>query len=330
MDKEKTLKRLEMLYKRALQTENYKDLEKFCISKQFQALPYVEKNRLFITGSKIKAFGECQLAYKYKYIDMIPERIEGEKDYFVIGQAFDDLVTHGESAYIENYTVVKSRESNIEAAIEAQKEKMAEAANGPRKKDGSPLASATKSIEAAKYRILALKELEKKTQLTRSMQKQISQMQEEFYAQGMFNHKPKKRVFFWKYNDRLVKVELDDFDGKMIRDVKTAASVMRFDPSFYEVQACLYHLVVEENTLNRLPVQYEIVDKFDHFSRSLLIEYTQDTLLYARGRILMAIDNLIAAEESGIFFETDDQEYKYKSGYYGYNGYGRPKTPVYY
>ena len=328
--KGQTLAKLQALHDEALETEKYGKLEKFCITKEFQSLPYEEKNRLFITSSKVKTFGQCQLAYKYKYIDLIPERIKEDKEYFVVGQAFDDLTTHGDKYYDENYIVLKSRVSDIDSEIQKQQEKIEDAKNLPPKKDGSMLATAKNSIVKSEMKIKFLIALKEKVQLTYTMQDLISQMHEEFLAQKLFNHKPKKRVFFWKYRDRLIKIELDDFDGKTIRDVKTSANVLRFDPEFYEVQACLYHLVVEENTMDRLPVQYEIVDKYRHFSRSLLIEYTQQTLLSVRGRILSAIDNLIDAEASDIFFETDDQEYKYNSGYYGYNGYGRPTKPELY
>lgn len=74
---------------------------------------YLTKNRGFITSSKIKEFLRCQKCYRYKYIDEIPDPTESgefyDKDHFLIGQALDDRLTHGEKEYKKMYETVSKR-----------------------------------------------------------------------------------------------------------------------------------------------------------------------------------------------------------------------------
>ncbi len=270
--------------KKALSTGNYSALEKLCLSPEFQALPYEEKNFHFVTSSKLKMFQQCPLAYKYKYIDLVPDVTTEDKDHFLIGQAFDDRLTHGEVGFAQRYHIVKRRTDSAAA----------DAGN--------------------------------RTMLNPSHVEAIDALYKEFCAQSLFNPKPQKKVFFWRYGDQLVKVELDDFDmeAATIRDMKTARSVTNFDPAFYVLQFALYHLVVEENTQLRCRVLAEIVDKYTYFSRSRGIEYTQDTLLSARGSVMSLLDKLAETEATGLYMQTPERDVAYSMFCYGHEGYGRP------
>lgn len=270
--------------KKALKSGDYSALEKICLSPEFQALPYEEKNYHFITSSKLKMFQQCPLAYKYKYIDLVPDITTEDKDHFLIGQAFDDRLTHGEVGFAQRYYIVKRRTDS--AALEAGN----------------------------------------RTMLNPSHVEQIDMLYKEFCAQPLFNPKPQKKVFFWRYGEQLVKVELDDFDleAATIRDMKTARSVTAFDPAFYTLQFSLYHLVVEENTMIKCRVLAEIVDKYTYFSRSRPIEYTQDTLLSARGSVMSLLEKLTEAESTGLYMQTPERDVAYSMFCYGHEGYGRP------
>ncbi len=270
--------------KKALSSGDYTALEEICLSPEFQALPYELKNFHFITSSKLKMFQQCPLAYKYKYIDLVPDITTEDKDHFLIGQAFDDRLTHGEVGFAKRYHVVARRSEKAQE----------EAGN--------------------------------RTMLNPSHVEQIDMLYKEFCAQTLFNPKPEKKVFFWKYKTQLVKVELDDFDKekKEIRDMKTARSVTNFDPDFYTLQFSLYHLVVEENLQERYRVIAEIVDKYAYFSRSRAIEYTQDTLLSARGSVMSLLEKLTEAESTGLYMQTPERDVAYSMFCYGHEGYGRP------
>ena len=78
-------------------------------------LSYIERNRGFITYSKLKAFRFCQQLYKQKYMDEIVLE-EEDNDALIFGQAFDTLV-QGEDKFAEKFVAVakrtdKAREEN--------------------------------------------------------------------------------------------------------------------------------------------------------------------------------------------------------------------------
>lgn len=71
---------------------------------------YVERTRDHITGSKLKEFMRCGFCFHKKFIEEIPEPQETfDKDYFIVGRAFDDLVTFGRDAFADKYAVVSRR-----------------------------------------------------------------------------------------------------------------------------------------------------------------------------------------------------------------------------
>jgi len=68
-------------------------------------MSYIEKNRWYITASKLKYFLTFwPEAYKLKYIDEIPVEWE-EKDYFLVWTAFDDLVSYWEDFFNDKYYI---------------------------------------------------------------------------------------------------------------------------------------------------------------------------------------------------------------------------------
>ena len=64
---------------------------------------YLDKNRWFITASKLKYFLTFgPEAYYYKFVkELILE--ENEKDYYLVGTAFDDLVSYWEEYFFDKY-----------------------------------------------------------------------------------------------------------------------------------------------------------------------------------------------------------------------------------
>lgn len=67
------------------------------------AQEYLDKNRWFITASKLKYFLTFwPEAYYYKFVkELILE--ENEKDYYLVWTAFDDLVSYGEEYFFDKY-----------------------------------------------------------------------------------------------------------------------------------------------------------------------------------------------------------------------------------
>lgn len=322
--------KISKLISEAIEKDDYSKLEKYCLSDEYQSLSYVEKNYQFITSSKLKAFIQCQLEYKWKYVDLIPPQHDmGSQDHFTIGSAFDDLMTYGENVYQNKYIEVGVR-VDIKEKLKEQEEKM-ESAKGKLNKDGSLSKVGENMIARAKEKIKYYKSIADKQQLTPDMTKKISQMKWEFLNQKMFNHQPKKKVLFMKMRGKhLLKVELDDFDGEIIRDLKTSRDVLSFDPEMYLLQATLYQTVVEIAENKLCPVELEVVDKYSYFSRSILVKYLNETLRAHRDFMFKKLEDLIEAHESGIFIQTPEDEHKKRSPYYGYEGYGRSTEPIYY
>lgn len=304
--------------------DKWQELEELCLSEEYQALPYAVKNYHFITSSKLKALDTCQLAYKYEYVDLVPKPEEFEdKDYFVIGSAFDDLLTFGVEEFEKRYKVVSVR-YDVEDAIEAAQHK-ADAAKAKTNKDGSRSAVGVREEQQALAKIQALNEERGKTQLTQSMKAKIDTMHFEYMAQKLFNPTPKKKIFFLKVAGFVLKAELDGYiAGVAIDDIKTSANVTTIKHEMYLLQGITYNWVVEENTNEQLPYRLNIVDKNVPFARSRAIEYRHQTLSSERYRILALLEMLKMNQECGIWPQTRDQETAYNSPYYGYNGYGRP------
>jgi hypothetical protein len=254
---------------------------------EHQELPYAEKNASFITSSKIKEFARCPFCYSKRYVDMMPcpGDTSFDKDYFVIGRAFDDLVTLGGPGFEQKYEVVARRAKEAE-----------------------------------------------KVQLTERMGRLIDQMAAEFNSNELFAKEPIKKVMFmpFPFNTEIVKVEVDDFDSKnkVIRDVKTCANIKLINPIDYIIQASLYQLVAEYHMGETYDVEYEFVDKNDHFSRSQKVIFSNETLHRERDRIFQIIQDMHQAHQSGIYLEAEDQYVLFDCPYYGVDGHGRPKQPI--
>lgn len=180
-----------------------------------------------------------------------------------------------------------------------------------------------------KYEVVARRSKgAEKVQLTETMGELIDNMYREFQAQKLFNHTPNKKVFVAVASGLLLKAECDDADEekKIIRDIKSAASVERFDPQDYLQQMAFYRLLSELVTGEPWTIQIEVADKYKHFARSAAYLYTSETLQPEVGRIMEQLDQFKLAHEVGYFAPAKDQEVLYSCPYYGVDGHGRPSS----
>lgn len=229
----------------------------------------------------------CGFCYAQKYVNELPDPTEdgAVKEHFLIGQAFDDLMTHGDDKFKELYTVVARR--------------MGKSAN---------------------------------VELTEGQGELLKQMKHEFEENILFAKQPKKHVFTWQEAGLNLRSELDDLDlaNKMMKDLKTCASVITFEPQNYLDQMTFYQFIIEMNEGVRCGALLEAVDKYTYFSRSQPVEYLPETLFANRGRLLTALGDLKTAHDTGIFEPSKDQKTLYACPYYGLktnrypNGHGRP------
>jgi len=274
---------LQKIIEKCQKSKKWTELEEYCLTPEFQNLGYVEKNKHFITSSKLKDFEKCQLTYKLKHVDLIPDPTEKEADYFIVGRALDDLLTYGQDYYQSTYETVARRNEKAQ-----------------------------------------------KVQLTNTMSKLIDQMHHEFKNQTVFAPNPKKKVFFHEVAGFILKAEMDDYENGIIRDIKTTANILTFDPKDYELQMSFYHWLVEENTGMRPRVFLEVVDKYTHFSRSKMIEYSENCLLGKRAELLSLLEKLREAHDLNIFIRSNIEQIVFNSPYYGHPQYGRwTETQIY-
>lgn len=312
----------------------YAELSELVLDREIFELPYEVRNAPFLTASKMIAFKRCPFCYKKKYIEQIPDRTLSEKDYFVIGQAVDDILTLGWTYFETHYVVMDSRISDIQEAVAGLEGKISDAQSDV-KKDGSRSATGLKAEAKARERIAFLQSLGSKTQITQSMADQIVRIISEYNQNGMFNMKPAKKVFFHVFAGFLIKVELDDFDQEkmLIADTKTTNSILNCDHNFaekYKTQMTMYQWAVEENLFQRPRVQLRIVDKGDNFSRSHCIEYLDATLMEHRGELVSLIEKMREAHDLDFFTWAMDQNTLFNCPYYGIENHGRPTQPIYY
>lgn len=92
-----------------LKTENDYSIEEYLL--QNIDLPYLAKNKQFVTAHKLKEFKRCEHCYYLKYIEEIPDPTlsESDNEALLIGSALDYRLTNGEQKYSDNYEVVSRR-----------------------------------------------------------------------------------------------------------------------------------------------------------------------------------------------------------------------------
>jgi len=322
-------------------------LQEFYNSERSYELSYLEKNRGFITGSKLETFKKDQWWYYLQFVEEMkpPYQIDTTYEPFVIGSCLDDLITYGEERVEDHYIVMDRRVSNIEDAIMECTKKIEEAQNEDLKKDGTRYAQSIKDEQSAKERIGLLVNIKGKTQLTPANRELVSQMQREWNAQPLFPKKLTKKHLFFKLNGTIpVKCELDHHiphftdehcdahDFFAVFDMKTTADIeksVKFARDNYLGQMSLYAMAAELTLLKDTEVDQKVcaiigaVDKHGLWSRSAGIYFSPETLKESRGALIDKIEECWRAHTTGMFFKTDD--FLPDCPYYGTAGYGRAK-----
>lgn len=101
--------KLKQLTEKAFETNDFKELREYFETEEYRNLPYLVRNSGFITSHKLLDFMRCQFCYAQKYINLRPDPTEGDNDAFLVGGAFDERLTYGETAYKNSYEVVARR-----------------------------------------------------------------------------------------------------------------------------------------------------------------------------------------------------------------------------
>lgn len=294
---DKVVEQMAVLQNRYLESEsekNWIELEAFYGTPEYKALPYLIRNRGFITAHKLAEFKRCSWCFSQKYIYEIPDPSEDvENEAFILGQAVDDFLTEGTEVFHKKYEVVIRRSTKM--AILTGKIQLTQG-----------------QWESIQQMILEFKQ---QYLFDSTPKKKIILFKGTGDLAGM-----------------VLKAELDDINElqRMIKDVKTCANIKTFSPSYYLLQATFYNLLVELKFAENYEVMLEIVDKNRAVSRSMALIYTRPTLQSQRGYLLGELIRANKAIYTGIFSEAEDQDVLYDCPYYGYQGHGRPTEPKYY
>lgn len=321
-------------------------LQEFYNHPRSRSLSYLEKNRGFITGSKLETFKKDQWWYYLQFVEEMkpPYAIDTTYEPFAIGSAFDELVTYGEEAMLAQYVEMERRVSNIEDAI-AECVRDVEEAQTMFNKDGSRSKPGINQEERAKTRMAFLANVKGKTQLTPVNMELVRQMHREWQAQPLFPKTLKKKHLFFKLNGEIpVKCELDHHiphftddhcganDFFAVFDAKSTASIVdsvKYAKDNYLGQMTLYSLIAEYTILKNTEVDQPVcaiiggVDKHGLWSRSAGIYFSPELLKDGRGALIEKIEECWRAHKTGMFFKTDD--FLPDCPFYGVDGYGRAK-----
>jgi hypothetical protein len=237
-------------------------------SEEYRALPYLERNRPFLTSSKLKEMAACPYHAWLQYVQETPSPVEQEADYFVIGQAFDDILTRGRDYFSDHYIV------------------------------GSKATKETKAL---------MEQYPAKPVLTPSANRALTLMEREYLSREFFPKKPTKKNILFLLHGIPCKIELDHFDAeaRRIGDVKTTSSITTFNPMSYAIQFGFYSLGIALKHQENVEVELYVVDKGSDFSRSHKWVFCKATLMQQHFRVDQLARTWKDCMETGIWPHVD-------------------------
>ncbi len=200
-----------------------KELIAFLESFEYRTMPYVDRNRHFLTSSKLKEFQRCPYHAKLKYVDGIETPHEPE-DYFVIGQAVDDCLTLGEDDFKSRYLAVPRRTDK------AQEEN-----------PGKVLLTNGQAVTIDQ----AVTEFRTRSFFPKTPKKHHIV----WLAFGKIPCKAELDHF--------------DHEAHRIGDVKTCSSITTFDPMNYLLQMSFYYAGIVEKFQEKVEAELYVVDKHE-------------------------------------------------------------------
>jgi hypothetical protein len=281
-----------------LETPEYRDM-----GGAGSAENYILRNRPFITAHKLKTYRENPFFAKLAYQDEVIMPFE-DPEHFVIGQAIDDILTHGDDEFAKRYAVVDKRISDIPAAIAELQARIVEAQKDL-KKDGERSATGIKAEAAAREKIARLEALQGQIQLTETTAGMVTRVAAEYRGRHYFPKRPtKQNVVFLMYGKYPFKMELDHLEvGSHFGDVKSTANIETFDPMKwgYDFTMGTYYLGLKELFNEKLPGYLYVLDKNKDWCRSGLFVFKVDTLENVQGQILETVNEFVNSQKTGIW-----------------------------
>lgn len=257
-----------------------KAVEEFTATDDWYAIPYQHRNLYFVTASKLRSYQFLPAEAYKRYIECI-DLPWLDKDYFIIGRAFDDRITKGEAWYADHYVCVNTRVDDVAGRITELEAQLLEYQNDL-KKDGTRSQTGIKGEMSTLERMGAMRNLLGKKQLTQAQWKQVHNMTEEYRKHTMFPQEPKKLNMIWLAFGKVpCKGELDHWDAETPRiwDIKTTAQLTNFNPRQYLLQMGFYFMGIQEELMLRPDAALAVVDKGADFSRGCPFGFKVEDLI---------------------------------------------------
>ena len=237
-------------------------------------MSYIEKNRWYMTASKLKCFIKNPEEYKLQYIDEIEiEKSEEKKRHFVIWSAFDDLVSFGEDYFLEKYYIDQW------LVTDELKQELINKWHDPKE---------IKAMKLPELRALFYQE-DVKIRLTPAEWRDIMGMYSEVKRQPCFdfwnkNYQTQKEIIA-EYNWIKLKGTLDriDIENKTIRDRKTSWRIDNFEYDMentfdYVLSMAFYYVLARVSLWIDCDVFLDVVGKSYPYP-SVSYKLTKDKLL---------------------------------------------------
>lgn len=207
---------------------------------------YYEDNE-YITNSILKDFLFCEYLFQVKHIDktFVSPR-DGEPDYFIYGRAVDTILTEPEKTFEQKFIPMEIR-IDIESLKELEIERDQTIKEAEQKEiEGKPHKMLDIKLAKLYDRIIAIKNIDNKTQLTKAIYKDIMASVQELKRQPlyeMFGVKERSQEIIALTIDgykRKGKLDYIYLEKRIIIDVKTCANLENFDPRNYAGQLSYY------------------------------------------------------------------------------------------
>jgi hypothetical protein len=248
-----------------------KELEALMETSAYMDLPYHERNKGFITASKLKDYEQVPLFAMWRHIEGRETPFD-DKDALTVGSAIDDRLTRGEAFYSQRYAPVARRTSS-----EAQ------------------------ALEASGRTLLTMGQAEKVDFMAEKARK---------HPLFPKNPK-KKHLLWLAFGKYPCKAELDHEDieeRSIFGDFKSTASLPRFynqiNDGYLDIQMGFYFGGILEKYNKECECELYVMDKHD-WCRVHVWIMRKDTLKAAQGRVNKLITDWAQSEDTGIWAPPD-------------------------
>ncbi len=233
---------------------------------------YLQKNKGFITSSKLKNFLKCKYRYYLEY-EKEEEGFEEDDAKFLQGQAFEDFLYDGQQEWDKKWFIAPPRAN--------------------RKKTEEATGMKVLSDPEGKAVMIAI---------TEAKRQPILDLNGDYEVRKIITNKYKGKYELRGEIDRFPKDPSANFfrDYKFLRSAENAHRDISEFGWDYLFQMSFYQLLIQLQDDTMRDAKIDIVDKYK-FARTICVTIPAIILLEHRRRVFIALEEFIEAQESGEF-----------------------------